>query len=96
MAGGRCSHAPIIAAPVLDALLDLFAIQIFFESLLGQCHYLAISGEAEAYELIFAEAINLRMPFGWGEGLQSQALFEADDAILHLERINTRLERKQH
>jgi hypothetical protein len=86
------SDPPVVGTPVLDALLDLLAVQIMFQRLLGQLHHLVIGGKAQADQLVLGEAIDLRVPFRRGQRLQAHPLLQPDDAVLHLERIGAQLE----
>lgn len=85
------SDTPVVGAPVFDALLDLLAGEVVFESLFGEIDDLVVRGKAKADQLILSEAIDLSVPRGGGEGLQAQPFFEADDAVLDLERIRAEL-----
>jgi len=91
-ASARQSDAPVVGAPALDAFLDLLAVEVVFEGLLGEFDHFVVGGKTEADELVLGEAIDLRVPFGGGEGLQAEAFFEADDAILNLEGIGAHLD----
>jgi hypothetical protein len=81
---GEGSDAEGIGTPVLDAFLDLLAIEILFEGLLGERDDFIVGGEAEADQLIFIEAIDLGVPLGGSQGLKTQAFFETNDAVLDL------------
>jgi hypothetical protein len=78
------SDAEGVGTPVLDAFLDLLAIEILFEGLLGERDDFIVGGEAEADQLIFIEAIDLGVPLGGSQGLKTQAFFETNDAVLDL------------
>ena len=84
---GVRSDAPVIGAPFLDAFLDLLAIEVVLEGLLGELDYLFIRSEAESDELIFREAVDLAVPLGGGERLETNPLFEPDDAVLNFEGV---------
>jgi len=60
-----------------------------FKGLLGKLDNLVIGGKSQSYQLVFSEAIDLRMPLWRCEGLQAQALFKPDDPILNLEGIGS-------
>jgi len=80
-------QAPVVGAPGLDALLDLLAVELLLQGLLGEFHDFVVGGKAEADQLVFSKVVDLRVPLGRGQGLQAKALFEADDAVLYFERI---------
>lgn len=86
---------PLVGAPAPDPFLDLLPIQIVLKGLFGQLHHLVIVGEAQSDELVLSKLVNLRMPFLRRERLQAQALFEADHAILYLDRILTHAEKQK-
>jgi hypothetical protein len=86
------SDAPVVGAPGLDALLDLLAGEVLFKGLLGQFDDFLVGGEAKADQLVFRELVDLRVPFGRSQGLEAEALLEADDAVLDLEGIGAQLE----
>ena len=71
-------------------------VQIVFERLLGQLNDFVVRGKAQTDQLIFAEPVDLRVPLGGRKSLQAEALFEADDAVLHLERIAAQPEKKDN
>jgi hypothetical protein len=58
------SDAPVVGTPVLDALLDLFTIEVLLEGLLGQRDDFVIGSKTEADELIFREFVDLCVPLG--------------------------------
>ena len=78
-------------APGLDALLDLLAGEVLLERLLGQLDDFIVRGKAESDQLVFGETAYLSVPLGRRERLQAKALFQADDAILHFERVGAQL-----
>ena len=53
------SDTPVVGAPVFDALLDLLAGEVVFESLFGEIDDLVVRGKAKADQLILSEAIDL-------------------------------------
>ena len=63
---GVRSDAPVVGAPIFDALLDLFTIEVVLEGLLGQRDDFVIGGKTEADELIFRELVDLGVPLGGG------------------------------
>ncbi len=68
------SDAPVVGTPFLDAFLDLLAIEVVLESLLGELNDLVVGSEAESDELIFREFVDLGVPLGGREGLQTDSL----------------------
>jgi len=87
LAGHVALDTPLVGTPIADALLDLLAIEIVFQSLLGEFYDLVVTGEAKTDELIFCKAVDLCVPLGRGESLKTKALFKAYDTVLHLERV---------
>lgn len=81
------SDAPVVGAPVLDALLDLFASEVLLEGLFSESNDFVVGSKAESNQLIFRELVDLGVPLGGGEGLETKALFQTNDAVLHLERV---------
>ncbi len=69
----------MIGAPVLDAFLDLFAIQVLFQGVLGELYDLIVGGKAQADQLVLAEPVNLRAPLRRSQGLETQPFFQPDD-----------------
>ena len=47
------SHTPLIRSPALDPFLDLLAIEVVFERLLGKLHNFVIAGKAQRDQLAF-------------------------------------------
>ena len=58
-----------------------------FKGLLGKLDNLVVGGKAQADQLVFSEAIDLRVPLRRSQGLQTKPLFKPDDPILNLEGI---------
>src|ERR1700733_9736845 len=81
------SHPPGVRAPAVDPLFDLLAVQIVFESLLGQRDQFIVSRKAQRDQLVFSQFMNLRMPLRRRQRVQPQPLLKPDHAILHLQRI---------
>lgn len=76
--------APVVSAPVAHALLDLLAVEVVFESLLGEFDNLVVAREAKSDQLVLCQTIDLRMPLDGRQGLQTEALFQPNYSILHL------------
>lgn len=81
------SDAEGVGAPALDAFLDLLAVEVLFEGHFCKLYDFVVGGKTESDQLILIEAINLSVPFGGSECLETQTLLEADDAILDLDRV---------
>ena len=87
-----CSDPPFVWAPASNALFDLLTGQVVLEGLLCEFYDFVVSGEAQPYELTLSKTIDLGMPLGGSQGLQSQTLFESNHPILHFERVSPELE----
>ena len=86
------SNPPFVGTPASNAFLDLFTAQVVFECLLCELYDFVVSGEAQPYELTFSKTIDLGMPLGGSQGLQSQTLFKTNHPILHFERVSPEFE----
>lgn len=65
------SYPPAVGAPRLDALLDLLAVQILFEGLIGEIQHFPVRCKAQADQLVFRQAVDPSAPFRRGERLQA-------------------------
>src|SRR5580704_15027425 len=63
------SDTEVVGTPGFDTLFDLFAIELLFEGGFGQRDDFVIGCETEADQLVCGEAINLRVPLDWCQGL---------------------------
>src|SRR5579859_3632776 len=85
------SDAVVVGAPVLDALFDLPASELLVECELYEFWDLVVGGEAQTDELIFAELVDTFLQgLGQQDG-EADTFFEANDAVLDLERIGAHL-----
>jgi len=84
----RCGlDALIVGAPVDDGLLDLFAVEVFGYSALGEGGYFGVGGEAEADVLVDGEGVDEAELIFREEVGEAKLLFEADEAVLVLEGV---------
>ena len=74
--------AVVVTAPVDDTLLDGFGLEVLGEGLADERGELVVGGEAEGDELFDGELIDVGSFLGWEKGVEAEALFEADDAVL--------------
>ena len=72
----------VVAAPVDDALLDGFGLEVLGEGFADQGGEFVVGGEAEGDELLDGELIDVGALFGGEQCVQTETLFEADDAVL--------------
>jgi len=76
----------------LDALFDFFAAEPLFQRQFDEGGDFRVRGEAESDELVFGELGDAAFELFREEHGEAQALFEADDAVLDLERVEALLE----
>jgi hypothetical protein len=83
--------AVVVGAPGYDGLLDLFGVEVFGDGAGGKCGDFGVGGEAQGDELIEGELVDdAELTFGQQVG-EAELFFEADDAVLVLEGVATRL-----
>src|SRR5579872_165947 len=87
------SHSPIIRPPVLDGFLDIRAGKFLVEGTLDQFWDFGVRGETKGHELALAEFRDTRAKRLGKKLHEAQALFEANEPVLHLQRIESRLKR---
>ncbi len=75
----------IVGAPVDDALLDGFGFEVLGEGFADEGGELGVGGEAEGDELGDGELVDVGAVLGGEQRGEAETLFEADDAVLHLE-----------
>jgi hypothetical protein len=82
------SDAEVVGPPAGgDGLLDLFLGEVVVEGALDQGGQFRVGGEAQADELGRGEGLAAGEVFGGEERGEAQALFEADDAVLHCDGV---------
>src|SRR5580692_11130117 len=86
------SYSPVIRTPGLDRFLDVGARELLVQGALGQLGHFGVGGETQATELIHRQLGNARAQRLGRQLGQAQALFQADHAILHRERVRAFLE----
>jgi hypothetical protein len=87
--------AVVVGAPAFDGLLDLLFGEVFADGAAGEFGEFGVGGEAEGDVLAGGEGVELG-ELGWGDDAgDSQALFEANDAVLILSGIHAGLESEQ-
>lgn len=77
----------VVGAPVDDGFLDGLWLHVFGEGLVGECGEFVVGGEAKGDELTGGELVDV-CAVGFGEQrVETEALFEADDAVLRFQGI---------
>jgi hypothetical protein len=76
------SYAVVVGAPGGDALLDGFGLEVLGEGFVDQGGELGVGGETESDELLDGELVDVGAVGGGEERGETEALFEADDAVL--------------
>ena len=84
-AGHDLLNAVVVGAPVNDALLDGFGLEVLGEGFADESGELGVGGEAESDELLDGELVDVGAVFGGKESGEAETLFEADDAVLHFD-----------
>src|SRR6266852_6707581 len=91
MAGLKTGHyteelgAEMVGAPGFYRLFNGFDVGEFFsEDFLGQGGKFGITGDAQGDEVGRSEFADARLQVGEEQAFETQALFEADDAVLNL------------
>jgi hypothetical protein len=79
--------AVVVGAPVGDAFLDGFRLEVLSEGLADEGGELGVGSEAEGDELFGGELVDVGAVFGGKERGETETLFDADDAVLDLEGI---------
>src|ERR1700722_5133747 len=75
----------VVGAPVDDGSLDGLVVEVLVEGSAGEGGELIVGGEAEGDQLGGGELVD-PVALGWREKRgEAEALFEADDAVLHLQ-----------
>lgn len=77
--------AVVVGAPVGDGLFDGFRLEPLGEGAVGERGELFVGGEAEGDGLLEGEIFEVGEGVGGQESVESEALFDADDAVLQLE-----------
>ncbi len=76
----------MIGPPGCDGLLDLLWCEVFGGGSGGERGELGVGGEAEGDELGSGEGVGAGELGGWEQGGETEALLEADDAVLSPDR----------
>jgi hypothetical protein len=80
----RRLDAVVVGAPVDDAGFDGLGLEVLGEGFVDEVGNFGVGGEAEGDELTGGELVDVGAVGGWEERGEAEALFEADDAVLHL------------
>ena len=78
----------VVGAPVGDVLLDGFGFEALGEGFVDEGGELVVGGEAEGDELLGGEFLDVAELGDGKDGGEAEALFEADDAVLHFEALS--------
>lgn len=81
----------VVGAPVGDAFLDGFGLEVLGEGFLDKGGDFLVGSETQSDELAGGELVDVGNLIGTEEGLETQALFKADDAVLKLIVIHSAL-----
>jgi hypothetical protein len=77
----------VVGTPVDDGLLDGLWLHVFGEGSVGEFGEFVVGGEAKGNELSWGELVDVGA-VGFGEQrVETEALFEADDAVLGFEGV---------
>jgi hypothetical protein len=77
--------AVVVGAPGGDALLDGLGLEVLGEGFVDEGGELGVGGEAESDELLDGELVDVGAVGGGEERGETEALFEADEAVLHFD-----------
>lgn len=88
---GAVLDAVVVGAPVGDVLLDGFGFEALGDGFVDEGGKLGVGGEAEGDDLLDVELLDVGEIGWWEEAGETEVLFEANDAILHLEVVDTGL-----
>src|SRR5713101_6491311 len=82
------SHPENVRAPGNDGLLDVFALHILVERLFHQTWSFGVACKAKSNQLRFPQLANSRPQRLVQERFETQSLFQANETILSLERVD--------
>ena len=84
--------AMVVGAPVGDVLFDGFGFEALGDGLVDEGGEFCVRGEAEGDDLFDVQLVGVGEVVGRQESGEAELLFEADDTVLVLEVVNTRLQ----